>query len=242
MPHGTPDWGLVGPKETTFGLDDLGELAVRLGSPVQWDRRGDVVWWTIFDEGTSPVTITDAGAAGPTRLFTGESRQGAYSLKLTIQSLTADETEIEKFLPASKYSGLGLEFHFTTHGAEGIWEADLFVRRWDEWWRGRVRWDSVAGTLSYSDGTAIYPVFETGVKAFETDLRWHVMKLVIDVNARRYSRLILDSDEYDMGAYPLPGALLGGEPYWIPDIHYFGNGDDDVVDYVDSIIVTQNEP
>ena len=48
MPHGTPDWGLVGPKTTTYGMDDEGEAAVRLGSPHFFDRRGDVLLLTDF--------------------------------------------------------------------------------------------------------------------------------------------------------------------------------------------------
>lgn len=39
MPHGTPDWGLVGPKTTTYGVDDLGEHAVRMGFSSHAERE-----------------------------------------------------------------------------------------------------------------------------------------------------------------------------------------------------------
>ncbi|GAI90305.1 unnamed protein product, partial [marine sediment metagenome] len=107
MPHGTPDWGLVGPKDTVYGLDDLGEHAVRLGTPHLWDRRGDVIWMSDFREGLGDVgTFVGPGAGGSVVLHTEYARQGAYCVQLT----TDKDDEIaflHKYLPFPVYSSEG---------------------------------------------------------------------------------------------------------------------------------------
>jgi len=49
--HGTPDWGVTAGARTVYQMTDLGELAVRLGSIVTHDRRGDVIFLEDFEEG-----------------------------------------------------------------------------------------------------------------------------------------------------------------------------------------------
>ena len=51
MGHGYPDYGTQGPVSTVHSIQDLGELAVRLGSIVTFDRRGNVLWLDGFDSG-----------------------------------------------------------------------------------------------------------------------------------------------------------------------------------------------
>jgi len=44
MPFGAPDFSNVQKISTLHRLDDMAELAVRLGSPYIWDRQGDVIY------------------------------------------------------------------------------------------------------------------------------------------------------------------------------------------------------
>ena len=58
MTHGVQDFGASSGQNSTYGLTDLGELAVRLGSPVSFDRRGDVVMMETFEDGLD-AWVTD---------------------------------------------------------------------------------------------------------------------------------------------------------------------------------------
>jgi len=62
MAHGTPDWGVTASKKTIYSLHDMGELAVRLGSIVSFDRRGDVIFSDSFQNGLGKVYASGVGA------------------------------------------------------------------------------------------------------------------------------------------------------------------------------------
>jgi len=59
MPRGYPDWGRIRKEVGIAAIGDLGELAVRLGASVVWDRRGDVVLVDSFDLGLAPWDISN---------------------------------------------------------------------------------------------------------------------------------------------------------------------------------------
>jgi len=49
--RGAPDDSNVLSTSTFYRLDDMAELAVRLGSPVQYLRSGNIVFCTTFEDG-----------------------------------------------------------------------------------------------------------------------------------------------------------------------------------------------
>ncbi|GAI49683.1 unnamed protein product, partial [marine sediment metagenome] len=61
MSRGQPDYGSSAVKEVAGTLADMGELAARLSSIVEYDRRGDVVYLDDFEE---PVLKWSPLAAG----------------------------------------------------------------------------------------------------------------------------------------------------------------------------------
>jgi hypothetical protein len=96
--------GAYGAALRTIGLDDEGritaymvddesqwgdivktgnaELAARLGSPVAWDWRGKVIWWTDFEHGLTGLSTFSLGSGGDAVLDPSHSLSGGYSLKL----------------------------------------------------------------------------------------------------------------------------------------------------------------
>jgi len=59
MPHGAPDDSNVLKIGEDYRLDDLSELAARLGSIVNYRRTGDVYFMEDFSYGLERWTITD---------------------------------------------------------------------------------------------------------------------------------------------------------------------------------------
>jgi len=149
MPHGTPDWGLVGPKQTIYGLDDLGEHAVRAGSPHLWDRRGDVYHQTNFSEGLE-VWRRVIGAAGDTViLYTGVVRHGAFSVQLTPGSPAVHQAGLINHFPIPRLSGIGLEYSFSTDDGHKYWYWGITQRRQLDEYEASVRFDVENELLEY---------------------------------------------------------------------------------------------
>jgi len=242
MPHGTPDWGLVGPKDIVYGLDDLGEHAVRLGSPHLWDRRGDALYATCFREGLGMFHGALSGAGATVRLSTGHSRQGAYAVMLRSGVDALRYAMLHLAFPFQDPSAVGLELSFAVNPRTSEIRADV------EWYdganvhRGRVLYDHVLSQLRYWTPGGVWAVLQAGVVRHTCIRPEHTMKLVVDMDVQEYVRFLLDEQAYDMRGIAAETVLDLRAPYWYFAIWHFGLVGFNVDTYIDNVIVTQNEP
>ena len=242
MAHGTPDWGLVGPKNITYGLDDLGEHAVRLGSPDLWDRRGDVVYVSYFREGLGSMLYGAFGAGGRVDLVVGYSRQGAYCLRLRAGSDAGREATVQLVLPLQDPSAVGLEFSFSVDD----WTSE--VRDEISWWDGArghtasVAYDHPGQRLMYYTAGAVWDELQAGVLLYPFPRCQHTMKLVVDMGAGDYVRFLVDDQAYDMRGWEVHSAPMAMAGYWQFAVRHYAVAGHNPDCYVDSVIVTQNEP
>jgi len=242
MAHGAPDDSNVVKTGVVHRLDDMAELAARQGSPVVFDRRGDTVYQTDFREGLGMFHANWYGTDGGIALVTGASRQGAYSIRLRAPDEEAKVAQLQLAFPFQDPSRVGIEFSFSV-------AADtLYVRTEIGWLDGttareaRVRYDHVDSEVQYYDKTLGYTPVATGVELRECTRPEHTMKLVADMAANEYVRLLLDSYTYslaDIEPYEIAEPL---SPYWFFYIYHHGVKDQNPLIYIDSVIVTQNEP
>lgn len=242
MPHGSPDWGWRGPKKTTYGLDDEGELAVRLGSPVLFDRRGDVVWMTDFRHGWGDCW--GFGTAGyETRLLTGYyPRQGAYCVGLYLPVLVSGSVGIVKYLSYPVSSLVGLEATVDLPETVNYWGWHLLVRRGLTELRAYVHYNVVTDVLEYQTTAGAWVQFAAGLNLEALGLCAVTGKVVADIATEEYIRFILNEVEYPLtgAACYIQGAV---QPRRFQAEVVAWNVDDDAMEtHVDSVIVTQNEP
>jgi len=254
MPHGTPDWGLVGPKYTTYGLDDLGEHAVRLGSPVLWDRRGDVLVETDFREGLGSFYANGGGLLWAVALHAGNARTGAYCVKLTAGSDGALNAYLQKRLPRPVLAKVGLEFSFSCAAWTSAWEWQILWQAGSVLYTAYVRYDHVNGLLQTYEEPATWTTFATVDVLYTDDHVQHTGKLVVDMGAVDavgnplpvYDRFHFNEQGYNL-RLPPPAREVDRFPGGVPDeflvtvVHSavaLHNPDG----YVDNVIVTQNEP
>lgn len=242
MPHGTPDWGLVGPKATTYGLDDLGEHAVRLGTPHLWDRRGDVVWMSDFREGLGDVlAFVGVGAGGSVVLHTEYARQGAYCVKLTTDDV--DEfAQLTKHFPFPVLSLLGLEATFGCEPSTAYMELYAFVRDAADTWRPTLRWDPNAGTIQLQTGVAVFHTLAPAQRAFVTPSCCNTVKVVFDITTGFYVRVIANEQVYSAAGVPIYRTAGAVPSHFLTRVEHHADDGKNAIAYVDNWIITQNEP
>jgi len=242
MVHGLPDWGLRGPKATTYGLDDLGEAVVRLGSPVVWDRRGDVVVLEDFEGSAATYVSYGHGAGNAHHRSCAMAHNGAFGLSLIAGSNLEQDAGVELTAPCLVAGPCGFEGWFSVH-------PDL------EW---------VELSILYYDGTMLYRAslqyhhdLETlgvwvdgGVEVTIDDdvaLYWgvgcnHVMKIVGDFATHEYVRGILDNHAYNLQGIPIFHMGVGFDPFVTARLVNHGVVTTNPEIFVDDLILTQNEP
>lgn len=242
MPHGTPDWGLVGPKTTVHGLDDLGDLAVRLGSPHLWDRRGDTVFSSDFRDGMCPFAGTPGGLGAGICLSTGHSRQGAYCLKLTAGRTDPFYAYVTLQLAIPPTRVLGVEFSFSLHEDTDAWSGALALFDGARYHRAAVRYDHVNRLLQHYSLIAGYTTFATGVWGPEHVYPSNTIKLVANFDTGFYVRVLMNDGTWNLPAVPIDSMPLPGAANLRVRIYHYATAGNNPIGYLDNVIVTQNEP
>ena len=242
MPHGTPDWGLVGPKSTTYGLDDLGEHAVRLGSPHFFDRRGDVMFQTDFRDGLGDVYVATTGTNGRAQLWTGYSRTGPYCLGLYCASDGTHEAVLWKDLPYAVASSFGLECSWSDDATI------IFIAFGFQFvtpvltYNADVRWVRIGSVLEYVNAGGVRVPFAAGVSYDNIPRVGNTVKLVGDLVNNNYMRVLWNNTLYSLAGIPLNGPGGGGPARLACYVRVVGTNLVHTEVHVDNVIITQNEP
>ena len=245
MPHGTPDWGLVGPKQTVYGLDDLGEHAVRSGSPHLWDRRGDVYYSTDFREGFGALWPFYWGPGDLVCLNTGHTRHGAYAVKLWPGEAPFYQCGLEGHFALPRASGMGLEFSFSTDDGHDNWQWDMLWHMGVNRYLAMVQFDIVNSRLSCWEHPGAWHPFAENVPWLGVQHLTNTGKMVVDSLLWEYNRFLLNDVEY-----PLTGIAIRhwtvapalADTFFQVALMLTGRAPEYYWGFVDSVIVTQNEP
>ena len=242
MPHGTPDWWGVEPTSTVHQMQDAGELAVRLGSPDTYDRRGNVMFLENFEHGLGGWQTNSSGAGGRVSLSPQRALEGAYSAKFVAGSDVLRDAVIGRYLGYPVYARHGLE-------AAVAWGANveyvrLDVQYWDgvTGYRSAIRYDPVNDDFEYMDAAGAWPDIDADRPLPDSDYVFHHLKFVTDVSKGEYCRALLDDAEYSLAGIPIYSTPSVTDPIMFVAIYIFSTPGNNAVGYVDSVIVTQNEP
>lgn len=242
MAHGQPDFGMYTLAKTIYRLTDMGELAARLGSPITFDRRGDVVWIETFNE-----SLSNWSSAGDTGYSVTQSAEKALSGGISCKTVAPNKVDTlaqivrRTFLPVS--SRIGLEFAFLPDTeAEDI---ILYIWAFD----GSSRWQAVIcidlsdDEITYMNDAASEVVLATGVNVRQSGDTWHIAKLVIDLANDEYVRFRLDNVEYSMAGLGMYETASSVAPYLSLQLwNSKASPSATITVYFDNVILTQNEP
>jgi hypothetical protein len=113
MAHGRPDFNLTAGVRTTYRWSDFDELAARLGSPVSYDRRGDVIFIESFEHGDGMITWATGGAGSTAGLSLARARTGHFSAALYTPSVANAYAHLTRRGVYPAVSPLGAEISFT---------------------------------------------------------------------------------------------------------------------------------
>jgi len=240
--RGQPDFGIYAPKTTISGLADLGELAARLGSPVTFDRRGDVVWLDDFESGLSKWEEVGVGTDHAANINSVRARNGGFSCKLTTGKTSDKKSQITHQGAGLVVSKIGVEVSFTLDDNLSSFGFRLTAYSGSRGYVGDICYLPASDELTYQNSEGIDTVFATGVLLHADDELFHTIKAVFDLPNKKYNRVIVDQVTYDLSAYTMRNWSTGLAPRYLLYISGITTTDTNVSNYVDDVIVTQNEP
>lgn len=242
MGHGTKPYGRSGPYETIYAVQDMGELAVRLGCPVSHDRRGNVIFWDGFESSINKWVFT-AGGLGSALDWSAEyARTGGFSLRLTIGSAGAQACTADARVPYPVLGRMGLEASWNTNILIQYWYTILDLGPGGANLRAALRYDAFTPQLEYQDAGGAWQVLDPAL-----NLRWgpnlfHTIKVVGDFVNGAYVRAIVNNNAYPMPGIPLAPSPLGANEGMQARLQATSVLAANSQIWVDDVIITQNEP
>lgn len=242
MAKGQPDYGALAPTQTIVGLSDMGELAARLGSPVTFDRRGNVMWFDDFEHGPNKWAISLTGSGGSVAITNEKARTGAVSCKVITGNVTNNYADIIHREPYPVLSRLGLEYSLLTTEDKAVLYFILYIYTGTYQHSAGIRYNLETHTWQYRNSSGIWTTLPSTARLTQSIYLFHTVKLVIDPDTLKYVRFIADNVAYDMSALSYRHVTDPSDPLIYIDLAFYPTEDVSKTIYYDDVILTQNEP
>ena len=224
------------------GFTGLEELAVRLGSPMTFDRRGEILWLDTFEHYLNnwmPFLGLDVG----TTICSDDTCSiGSFSLKVTTGSVNGGLTGVYHFEPYYIASNFGFEVRFSLDS--GFIKASFIMNIYSgtEYFGAELTYNKQTNMWQYYDGDAADYVDLLEEEYPTSEKLFLPVKFVVDIITKKYIRVILPSQEIDMSGKALDYALSSEAKRIEANLIASSIGTPGRVCYFDNFILTQNEP
>jgi len=241
MGHGTPDWWGGAPKSTTYALGDMAELAVRLGSIVSFDRRGDVIWLDSFNNGLAGW-LSDVAGTGEVYPVAAPVRMSGLAMVLMAKGSALNGAIIYRTVPSPVLGGIGAECSFTVDANLSSVEMSLGVYTGTILYWYQAKYVHAEGKVYVVTYPWTYVAVGTPGVLTAYGNTFHTMKLVANILTEKYVRLLVNGHEYSIGAYAPDYVDDGSVARMDVRIEAVTAVEGATYLVLDDVIVTQNEP
>lgn len=200
MAHGAPDYFGTSPQGLVHRVADLAELAVRLGSPNSFDRRGNVLYLDSFNNGLAGWTIVDPGGTGWLSPVADPTKMGGVAIGCMSSASPDSGGTISRYLSIPIVGNVGLEVSFML--PQGARDMNITVNHWTgaRQYGYETRWRQSTGVLSVFNAAGSYQTVATPGDLWTDGTTWYTLKMVVNATTGKYLRLILNSVTYDPSA------------------------------------------
>lgn len=242
--HGAPDWSKYQVDSKVYPTLDFAEIPPRLGSPVTFDRRGNVYYLDSFEHGLRGWAKVEIDSGDAVDISPADYRTGGYSVKLVNGQATISQAGLRMKLPLLAAGKVGFSVAWRSPpGVPRFW-IRMFWYSETVGWEAMVECEKAGGKVKLAQLDPIWTELATGITFYPSVVStpWHVMKLVADFDTGYYTRLLLDRDEWDISSYPLLAVAVLAKNTLAIDFTAAGDNTTTYYTYVDDVIITQDEP
>jgi hypothetical protein len=242
MAHSAPDWSDALKSGYIYRVDDMAELAVRLGSIVNYDRRGEVLFAEGFESSLSAWSTSAGGTGASVAIDTTKSWQGSQSVKLVGGNTLLDVSSLDHITPYSVAGGFGVEVSYYALSATLAFELTLIVYDGSNRREYTIQIETISGAIwALGAGDSLVSITPAANVLIDVANGWNRVKLVLDVDAAAYKRLLINNQSWDLSAY-VPYTLANALPPFLHQSLLIRSGlASNQSLWVDNAILTQNE-
>lgn len=243
MAHGTPDFFGLSPKNYTYALQDDAELAARLGSIVNFDRRGEVIFMSAFENGFGDFSHVSEDGVGVSYWYLtgGYNRPTCIGIRPDQATNSKSYLIRRSFIPPQGNYGIEIAIKNITYCRPFFMQYSVYNESIEH--RFEVRYNAFLGDITYLDQNGNFSLLGEMAEGWYYPSGYSVLKLVINSASMSYSRFIFNHRTFvfsDGYPYTTSTALSSGTALSFGDA--YGNQSTDVYFFIGHVIITQNEP
>lgn len=217
------------------------ELVARLGGMNTFDRRGSVVWMDDF-EGSTLKWISAGSPGGIKYLSNINSLYGDQSLYVETPATTDNFITLIRSLPLPTPVKLGLQFSFLSYKNQMTYGLSLDVYDGSKYYYAELLFDDSDNTLKLRLNATDWVTLATGLDTFRSYNNFNTFKSVIDIDAGKWVRILMNNTQYDVSAYDLWSNTSEDAAHI--ELRMTVKTKEDAANYtwIDGVIFTQDEP
>jgi len=241
MVRGAPDDSNVVKQGDVFRLDDMAELAVRLGSMVRYNRDGTVMFWDDFEKGMAKWTVLTTGAGAGGIIDGSYALSGNQCVRLTPGTSSTKTASINKGVAILPRGGWGLGFAFS--GQTFFYQVRFTLAVVDAgyvwYYTGYYNDHTGKLTVSVAGGTT-QEIGEPGEQSYDYKLFYQV-KMVTATENQEYVGVYFDDVFYPAAGIKPKTAVYPYAHSILITLEVTGDHGSDEAMYVDDVVLTQGE-
>ena len=241
MPHGAPDDSDVVKRGAAYRLDDMAELAARLGSPMTFNRQGDVVWLDTFAGGVNGWVRYTGGAGILIELENTHFLTEGLACVLTVAVADPRYAMIYRSFPYYSDTRLGFGITYACAGANSTVGLEMDYFEGAFYYKGLIRIDHTSGDVTYLDTTGGFTALGNLGLLDGVGVIWYPTKLIIDTLANEYVGFYHGDTYYNMAGIPLYTGGSALAPHSMTVVTFSDTVGSGQSLYLDSAIYTENE-
>ncbi|KKN10521.1 hypothetical protein LCGC14_1035660 [marine sediment metagenome] len=238
----TPDWQRYLPGSERYALSDLGELAARLGSPLRFDRRGEVLWYDQFDHGLAPWTSASFGTGGAVKISIVDTFMSPYAALLTAGSSSLRAADLSKSIQQASLGKWGFEVAVAFLSDWDYFEIVITIRDGVDFYVATVRLSLTDNELQYSDSAGVFQKVDDLLDLTTSPPTYQILKLVFDLSTPEYSHIRLGPTEYSLSGIAMKKTAGSSSAQFWARIRLKGRAGENDTAQVGHVIFTGNEP
>ncbi len=236
-----PDYSAYAPNSSRFSLQDLGELAVRLGSYNSFDRRGEQVWSDDFSTGLNDWSMASDPAGGTFKLVAGKRYLSPYQAQITCPTTGNKFVSLTHYLPTGILGKVGCEIALYPENDFTNFYMLLTYNNLTRYFQSQVLVRKNTDIIQISDKTSGLVKIGKLSDYYKLDTSYHVVKLVMDFENGNYIRFMFDDFEKGLSSYSLPVTTASSNSNFRLDLGFTGvAASASIFDHA-NVIVTSND-
>ncbi len=218
------------------------ELAVRLGSIVTYERRGQVIFMDGFEDGDAPWYPHAIVGSGEYWLSTSEARSGMFSYRIRATGGADTRQDIDLYRSIPYLSNLGIEFSVSADTESNIIQLYWEIRGISKGIYAGLRIDVENNLAYYLNSAGGWTQLTSDWLVYCDPGLFTTFKLVVDPKAQKYVRLLTADRTYDMSTIAAQAIGASNVSYSLLHLGQLGKATAITAIWLDDIILTQNEP